>query len=152
MNMTILGLIALCTIWAVYKAEQIKLNSEHSEDIERLISNHNVAMQYEILCNDHFRLIVPAQITMLNERAEEIRHLKSQLANRKGQITVLKRKLNPPEDPKIKQVDDLIPLGNDGCIIHAVKKHRELFGSSLGDAFEYCRGRRAGLRIKAVGK
>ena len=84
--MTIAALFAL---WAEYRIERNLAKTCHQHNCRRLY----LRFDDEKRDNDHFRKIVPSQIVMLNERAEEIRTLKRQLANRKGQIAKLKKKL-----------------------------------------------------------
>jgi hypothetical protein len=124
MVMTI-GIFCLIFIWAVYEWEramdrqfvkdaidQITLNNAREIHV---VNDDNDALQAEVQMNvmhstvlkrqleieekdnAHFRLVTRANIVFLNELREDLRHLKSQLANRKGQITVLRRKLKQRE-------------------------------------------------------
>ena len=84
-----IAILILLAIWGRYRKEHKTLFCAHQNDCHRLY----LRIDNEKRDNDHFREIVPAQIVMLNERAEEIHKLKRQLANRKGQIAKLKKKL-----------------------------------------------------------
>ena len=108
-------LFILSFIWGSYRKERKKLNDEHSETIEWLCNGHRKELDMvadnlssaERLCKKYIAEINGLDmmvgelrderdaVTYIKNQAQlEVYALKRQLANRKGQITKLKRRLS----------------------------------------------------------